>query len=128
MALKAKKAVGIELVEDAVEAARANAGINCLDNCSFIAGDVLEKIDEFTDKPDLIVVDPPRMGIQPDALDKIIAFGVKEIVYISCNPKTLADNLYYLKYYGYSPVSIKAFDNFPNTKHVECVVLMSKVK
>lgn len=127
MALKAKKAVGIELVEDAVEAARANAGINCLDNCSFIAGDVLEKIDEFTDKPDLIVVDPPRMGIQPDALDKIIAFGVKEIVYISCNPKTLADNLYYLKYYGYSPVSIKAFDNFPNTKHVECVVLLTKV-
>ena len=128
MASKAKSATGIELVEDAVKAAEENAKINGLDNCRFITGDVLEKIDELTEKPDLIVVDPPRMGIRPEALDKIIAFGVKEIVYISCNPKTLAENLYYLAYYGYKPVSIKAFDNFPNTKHVECVVLMSKVQ
>ncbi|MBR6444487.1 MAG: 23S rRNA (uracil(1939)-C(5))-methyltransferase RlmD [Firmicutes bacterium] len=126
MATKAKSATGIELVEDAVKAAEENAELNGFENCRFITGDVMEKLDEITGKPDLIVVDPPRMGIRPEALDKIIAFGVKEIVYISCNPKTLAENLYYLAYYGYRPVSIKAFDNFPNTGHTECVALISK--
>ena len=126
MATKAKSVTGIEIVEDAVEAAKENAKINGLSNCRFIAGDVMEQLDSITEKPDLIVVDPPRMGIRPEALDKIIAFGVEEIVYISCNPKTLAENLYYLDYYGYKPVSIKAFDNFPNTRHTECVVLIAK--
>lgn len=128
MALKAGKAIGIELVEDSVEAAEANARLNKLSNCSFFVGDVFEKLDEIREKPDVIVVDPPRIGIKPDALDKIIAYGVEEIVYISCNPKTLAENLYYLKYYGYEPKNIKAFDNFPNTSHVETVVLLSHKK
>lgn len=128
MALKAGKAIGIELVEDSVEAAEANARLNKLSNCSFFVGDVFEKLDEIREKPDVIVVDPPRIGIKPDALDKIIAYGVEEIVYISCNPKTLAENLYYLKYYGYEPKNIKAFDNFPNTSHVETVVLLSRKK
>ena len=127
MALKAGKAIGIELVEDSVEAAEANARLNKLSNCSFFVGDVFEKLDEIREKPDVIVVDPPRIGIKPDALDKIIAYGVEEIVYISCNPKTLAENLYYLKYYGYEPKNIKAFDNFPNTSHVETIVLLSKL-
>ena len=77
---------------------------------------------------DVIVVDPPRVGIKPDALDKIISYGVDQIVYISCNPKSLAENLYYFQYYGYNVVSVKPFDNFPGTKHVECVVLMSRVE
>lgn len=128
MALKAGKAIGIELVEDSVEAAEANARLNKLSNCSFFVGDVFEKLDEIREKPDVIVVDPPRIGIKPDALDKIIAYGVEEIVYISCNPKTLVENLYYLKYYGYEPKNIKAFDNFPNTSHVETVVLLSRKK
>lgn len=128
MALKAGKAIGIELVEDSVEAAEANARLNKLSNCSFFVGDVFEKLDEIREKPDVIVVDPPRIGIKPDALDKIIAYGVEEIVYISCNPKTLAENLYYLKYYGYEPKNIKAFDNFPNTSHVECIALIQRVK
>ena len=126
LALKAKEVLGIELVEEAVEAATENAALNGLDNCRFIAGDVFKVLNEVSDKPDVIVVDPPRVGIQPKALDKIISYGVKEIVYISCNPKTLAENLRYLDYYGYKCKYLKPFDNFPMTKHTECIALLEK--
>ena len=126
LALKAKEVLGIELVEEAVGAARENAALNGLDNCRFIAGDVFKILNEVSDKPDVIVVDPPRVGIQPKALDKIISYGVKEIIYISCNPKTLAENLRYLDYYGYKCRYLKPFDNFPMTKHTECIALLSK--
>ena len=128
LARKAKEVIGIELVEEAVEAAKANAALNGLDNCRFLAGDVFEVLDSLPDKPEVIVVDPPRVGISSNALEKIIGYGVKQIVYISCNPKSLADNLYYMQYYGYEIKSVKPFDNFPGTKHVETVVLMSKVE
>ncbi len=85
-ALRAKKVIGIELVEEAVEAARANAEMNGLSNCSFIAGDVLKVLDDIEDKPDVIFLDPPRAGVHPKAMEKILNYGVKEIVYISCNP------------------------------------------
>ena len=126
LALKAKEVLGIELVEEAVDAATENAALNGLDNCRFIAGDVFKVLSEVSDKPDVIVVDPPRVGIQPKALDKIISYGVKEIVYISCNPKTMAENLRYLDYYGYKCKYLKPFDNFPMTKHTECIALMEK--
>ncbi len=126
LAKKAKKVIGIELVEEAVESAKANAALNGLDNCKFIAGDVFEVMNSLADKPDVIVVDPPRVGISPDALDQIISYGVDQIVYISCNPKSLAHNLYYMQYYGYRVVSVKPFDNFPGTKHTEVVVLLSQ--
>ena len=126
LALKAKEVLGIELVEEAVDAATENAALNGLDNCRFIAGDVFKVLNEVSDKPDVIVVDPPRGGIQPKALDKIISYGVKEIVYISCNPKTLAENLRYLNYYGYKCKYLKPFDNFPMTKHTECIALLEK--
>ncbi|MCQ4637370.1 23S rRNA (uracil(1939)-C(5))-methyltransferase RlmD [Anaerovorax odorimutans] len=128
LAKKAKKAVGVELVEEAVDAAKANAALNGLDNCEFIAGDVFEVLEQVADKPDVIVVDPPRMGIAPKALDKIISYGVEQIVYISCNPKTLVENLYYLQYYGYRVECLKPFDNFSGTKHVESVCRLSKIK
>lgn len=128
LALKAKAVLGIELVEEAVEAAKENARLNGLDNCRFIAGDVFEVLKTVEEKPDVIVVDPPRVGIQPKALDKIMDYGVEEIIYVSCNPKTLADNIKYMEYYGYECRYLKPFDNFPFTKHVECVVLMSKVQ
>ena len=83
-------------------------------------------LNEVSDKPDVIVVDPPRVGIQPKALDKIISYGVKEIVYISCNPKTLTENLRYLEYYGYKCMYLKPFDNFPMTKHTECIALIER--
>ena len=128
LARKAKEVIGIELVEEAVEAAKANAALNGLDNCRFLAGDVFEVLDSLPDKPEVIVVDPPRVGISSNALEKIIGYGVKQIVYISCNPKSLADNLYYMQYYGYEIKSVKPFDNFPGTKHVETVVLLSHKK
>jgi 23S rRNA (uracil-5-)-methyltransferase RumA len=128
LALKAKEVLGIELVEEAVDAARINAAGNGLTNCKFLAGDVFEALQNVSEKPDVIVVDPPRVGIQPKALDKIIAYGVKEIVYISCNPKTLVENLKYMDYYGYKCKYLKPFDNFPMTKHTECICLLQKVK
>ncbi len=111
-----------------MEAAKANAALNGLDNCRLLAGDVFEVLDSLPDKPEVIVVDPPRVGISSNALEKIIGYGVKQIVYISCNPKSLADNLYYMQYYGYEIKSVKPFDNFPGTKHVETVVLLSHEK
>ena len=85
---------------------------------------MLEKVEE---KPEVIVVDPPRVGISAEALDKIISYDVNQIVYISCNPKSLAENLYYLQYYGYEIKSVKPFDNFPGTKHCEVVSLLQRV-
>ena len=117
VASKAQKAVGVELIEEAVEAAKENAKLNGLENCQFIAGDVFEVLDEIETKPDVIIVDPPRKGIEPKALDKIIKYGVDQIVYVSCNPKTLVENLYYMEYNGYKVKYLKPFDNFPNTKH-----------
>ena len=127
LARKARSVLGVEIVEEAVEVARQTAELNGLGNCRFIAGDCFKVLDSIDDKPDVIVVDPPRVGIKNDALDKIIGYGVDQIVYISCNPKSLAENLYYFQYYGYKVESVKPFDNFPFTKHVECVVLMSRV-
>ncbi|MEL7655796.1 MAG: 23S rRNA (uracil(1939)-C(5))-methyltransferase RlmD [Bacillota bacterium] len=126
LALRAKKAIGVEIVEEAVEAAKENARLNGLDNCEFIAGDVLQVLDQLTDKPDVIVLDPPRVGIHQKALEKIINYGVNQIVYISCNPKSLVENLSFMQYYGYKVKSIKTFDNFPNTKHIEAIVLLHR--
>ena len=126
LARKARTALGVEIVEEAVEVARQTAQLNGLDNCRFIAGDCFKVLDSISDKPDVIVVDPPRVGIKNDAQDKIISYGVDQIVYISCNPKSLAENLYYFQYYGYHVESVKPFDNFPGTKHTECVALLKK--
>lgn len=122
----AKKVVGVEIVEEAVAAAKENAALNGLENCEFIAGDVLKVIDEIEDKPDIIVLDPPRDGINPKALDKIIAYGVDEMVYISCKPTSLVRDLEILKAGGYDVVKACAIDQFVNTLHVECVTLLQK--
>lgn len=124
----AKKVIGVEIVEEAVIAARENAKLNGLDNCEFIAGDVLKVIDEIEEKPDLIVLDPPRDGIHPKALEKIIAYGVDRIVYISCKPTSLARDLVVLQERGYKVEKVCAVDLFPQTYHVETVCLMSRVK
>ena len=129
MALKAEKVLGVEIVEEAVDAARENAALNGLDNCEFFAGDVYKVLEgENFEKPDVIVVDPPRAGIQPKALDKIISYGVDEILYISCGPKTLMQNLAYFEYYGYKVKYLKPFDNFPFTKHIESIALLRREK
>ncbi|MBH1939845.1 23S rRNA (uracil(1939)-C(5))-methyltransferase RlmD [Mobilitalea sibirica] len=125
----AGKVTGVEIVEEAVEAARDNAAMNGLTNCEFISGDVLKVIDELKEnKPDIIVLDPPREGIHPKALDKIINFGVDRIVYISCKPTSLVRDLELLQARGYKVVKACAVDMFPQTVHVETVVLMSRVE
>ncbi len=124
----AKKVTGVEIVEEAVEAAKENAALNGLTNCEFIAGDVLKVIDSLNDKPDIIVLDPPRDGIHPKALDKIINFGVERIVYISCKPTSLARDLEVLQAKGYKIDRVCAVDMFPETVHVETCCLLYKVK
>ena len=128
MAKKAKKVVGVEVVEEAVESAKANAAANGLDNCTFIAGDVFKVMGAMEDKPEVIVLDPPRAGVQIKALEKIAGYGVPEILYISCNPETLVENLAFLRNFGYKVKYLKPFDNFPMTKHVECIALIQRVK
>ncbi len=117
---------GVEIVEEAVEAAKENAKLNGLTNCDFIAGDVLKVVDELTEKPDLIVLDPPRDGIHPKALNKIINFGVDRIVYVSCKPTSLMRDLVIFKARGYTVEKTCCVDMFPGTSHVETVVLLSK--
>ena len=118
----AKKVVGVEIVEEAVEAAKVNAELNGLDNCEFIAGDVLKVVDELEDKPDFIVLDPPRDGIHPKAIQKIIDFGVEQMVYISCKPTSLARDLEVFEAAGYKVKRATAVDQFPNTVHIESMV------
>ena len=126
MASAAKQVYGIELIEEAVVAANQNAKLNGLDNCEFIAGDVAKVVKNLDAKPDLIVVDPPRPGVHKDAIRDISGFGAKEIVYISCNPKTLVLDLKGFEAYGYKVEKVKLMDMFPNTPHVETVCLMSR--
>jgi tRNA/tmRNA/rRNA uracil-C5-methylase (TrmA/RlmC/RlmD family) len=109
-----------------VEAARENADRNGLDNCEFIAGDVLKVIDELEDKPDLIILDPPRDGIHPKALGKIIDFGVDRLVYVSCKPTSLVRDLEVLQMRGYEVVKACCVDMFPSTANVETVCLLSR--
>lgn len=127
MAPVAKKVIGIEIVEEAVEMAKENAKLNNLDNVEFIAGDVLKAVDDLHEKPDLIIIDPPRDGIHPKAINKIIDFNPDTFVYVSCNPVTLARDLKVFIERGYEVKKAKLMDMFPRTAHVECVVLMSRV-
>lgn len=124
----AKKVVGVEIIEEAVVAARENARLNGLDNCEFIAGDVLKVIDDIKDKPDMIVLDPPRDGIHPKAIDKIIDFGVNKIVYVSCKPTSLARDIEIFEARGYKVKKVCCVDMFPGTGHVESVCLLTKVQ
>ena len=122
----AKKVIGVEIIPEAVEAAKENARLNSLTNCEFIAGDVLKVIDEIEEKPDYIVLDPPRDGIHPKALEKIIRYGVPQMVYISCKPTSLARDLEVLQASGYEVKKVCCVDMFPATVHVETVILLSR--
>lgn len=122
----AKKVIGVEIIPEAVEAAKINAGINGLTNCEFIADDVLNALDNIKDKPDFIVLDPPRDGINPKALKKIIDYGVESMVYISCKPTSLARDLVMLQESGYEVKKGCCIDMFPNTGHCESIVLLTR--
>ncbi len=127
----AGKVIGVEIVEEAVEAARRNAHENGLENCEFIAGDVLKVLDNLEcssvkTKPDIIILDPPRDGIHPKALPKIIAYGVKHIVYISCKPTSLVRDLDVFLGRGYTVEKAAAIDQFPWTANCEVCVLLTR--
>ncbi|MBO4922388.1 MAG: 23S rRNA (uracil(1939)-C(5))-methyltransferase RlmD, partial [Lachnospiraceae bacterium] len=124
----AKSVTGVEIVPEAVESAKMNASLNGLDNCNFICGDVLKVLDDLTVKPDIIVLDPPREGIHPKALTKIINYGVDTIVYVSCKPTSLARDLEILNANGYKVVKAKCCDMFPWTVHVETVCLLKRAQ
>lgn len=126
VAPKAKKVLGIELIEEAVAAANENAAINGLDNCEFIAGDIAKVIKEVKDKPDSIILDPPRAGVHPTALDYVIEFDAENIVYVSCNPKSLVVDLKEIINKGYKVEKVVLMDMFPHTPHVETVVKIVK--
>ena len=128
MAPTAEKVIGVEIVEEAVEAAKVNAQRNGLTNCSFLAGDVFKVLDTIEEKPDTIILDPPRDGIHPKALPRILSYGVENILYISCKPTSLARDLPAFVAAGYRPVRGVCVDQFPWTSSVETVVLLSREK
>ncbi|WP_455258584.1 23S rRNA (uracil(1939)-C(5))-methyltransferase RlmD, partial [Peptoniphilus asaccharolyticus] len=123
----AKEALGIEIVEEAVEAARENVKLNGLENIKFIADDVMNAVKGLEYVPDVIVLDPPREGINPKAIDDIIDFSPKKFLYISCNPVTHARDLKRFVERGYEIVAMKALDQFPKTSHVEAIALIQKM-
>ena len=117
----AKEVVGVEIVEEAMEAAKENAARNGISNCKFIAGDVFQVLDELTEKPDVIVLDPPRDGVHPKALPKILNYGVERIVYISCKMTSLARDLEMMQLAGYRVERLTAVDQFCETVHCEVI-------
>lgn len=124
----AKEVVGVEIIEEAVEAAKENAALNGLDNCKFLAGDVLKVLDTIEEKPDYIVLDPPRDGIHPKAIEKIINYGVDNMIYISCKPTSLARDLEIFLARGYDVKKICCVDMFPNTVHCETICHLTRRK
>lgn len=126
MAPVALKVIGIDIVEEAVEAAKVNAIENNLNNCEFIAGDVLEKIDKLKEQPDLIILDPPRAGIHPKAIHKIIDFYPQQFIYVSCKPTSLANDLPIFVERGYKVTKVKCIDLFPHTPHIETIALLQR--
>lgn len=126
LAKNAGHVVGVEIVEEAVEAAKKSALENGVNNVSFIAGDVLKVLDELEEKPDTIVLDPPRDGVNPKALAKILDYGVKNIIYVSCKPTSLARDISFFYERGYKLGNAFAVDQFPCTGNVEAIALFSK--
>lgn len=131
MASRAKAVVGIEIIPDAVENAKRNAEENNIGNAEFHVGDagkVFEKLRRDGCAPDIIVVDPPRKGCSPESLTAVVSAAPRCIIIISCNPSTAARDAKWLSENGYSVDRVCGADLFPGTRHVECVVLMSREK
>ena len=130
LARRAGRVVGAEIVPEAVENARENARRNGAENVEFICADAAEAAEHFRrsgESPDVIVVDPPRKGMSAAAVRECAAMSPERIVYVSCDPATLARDAKLFKEYGYSPAAATAVDMFPRTSHVETVVLLSKL-
>ena len=131
LAQKAKKVYGIEIVEDAIKDAKRNAKINNMDNVEFYVGkaeEVVPKMYQEGKRANVVVVDPPRKGCDEKVLDTIISMQPDRVVYVSCNPSTLARDLAYLNERGYKCHEIQPVDMFPHSVHVENVAWLSKEK
>lgn len=131
MAAKARRVIGIELNEDAVRDARANAKRNNIGNIQFVAADATEymtQMSENGERADVVVLDPPRSGSTQEFVKAVAAIAPKKVVYISCNPETLGRDLEWFKKAGYKAVEAEGVDMFAFTNHVECIVLMSRVE
>lgn len=129
MAKRAKALIGIEIVPEAVEDAKENAKINGIDNARFICSDAAEAAKQLKDegiRPTVITVDPPRKGLSAELIKTIAEMNPQKAVYISCDPATLARDCKTFADYGFEVKSIRAFDMFPRTAHVETVVLLEK--
>ena len=131
IAPKFKKVIGIDIIDDAIMAAKENAELNHISNCDFFCGDVgktLAKLQVLQSmgepKADLVIVDPPRDGLSPKAIPLITSLSPKRLIYVACKPKSLARDLPLLASSGYVPTDIKAVDMFPRTPHVECICLL----
>ncbi|AOY74750.1 23S rRNA (uracil(1939)-C(5))-methyltransferase RlmD [Clostridium formicaceticum] len=125
LAKKAKKVIGVEVVEAAIKDAKENARINDINNTEFYVGEAEVVIPELYEKglkADVVVVDPPRKGCEEKVLETIVKMNPKRVVYVSCNPASLARDLAYLEGKGYKTVEVQPVDMFPHTAHVECVV------
>lgn len=129
LAQKAKKVYGVEIVPEAISDAKTNAKLNGITNAEFVVGEA-EKVMPWWKaqglNPDVIVVDPPRKGCEVDFLQAMIAMEPKRIVYVSCNPSTLARDLRVLEDGGYETKEVQPVDMFPQTGHVECVVKLER--
>ncbi len=123
---KVKQVIGVEIIEEAVIAANENCSANNIHNAKYIAGDVKEVVSSLAEKPDIIILDPPRSGMHQKAIDDVLSFGAKEIIYVSCNPKAFAVELSKFKNHGYKVQKAIGVDQFPNTPHVETICLLSK--
>jgi 23S rRNA (uracil1939-C5)-methyltransferase len=129
MAPRAAEVWGLELSEDAIANAIANARLNEIDNARFFAGDVrlaMRDLVEKAGRPDVLVLDPPRAGLSQKIVRRIIEASAKRIVYVSCNPTTLAPNAAQLVEAGYTLVRVRPVDMFPQTPHIECVALFER--
>lgn len=122
----ASKVIGIEVVEEATEIAKENAKNNGIDNAYFIAGDVLEEAENLIERPDLIILDPPRSGIHPKAMKKILDLDPPAYIYVSCNPESLKRDLPFFENRGYKVKKMESVDMFPLTPNVETVALLQK--
>lgn len=122
----AKEVIGIEIVKDAVAAANENAASNGLTNARFLAGDVFSVLDSIEEKPDFIILDPPRDGVAPKTLEKVLSYGVQNIIYVACKPTSLVRDIPAFYDNGYRACRFSLCDMFPNTHHVETVVLLTR--
>ncbi len=122
----AQRVVGVELIPEAVEAAGQSAKDNGIDNCDFIAGDVLKVLDDLSDTPEAIILDPPRDGVNPKALRKILSYGAESIIYIACRPASLARDYGVFAHFGYEIKRMSATDMYPFTRHLEVIALLVK--